>query len=75
MGYVIAMANCYGCGQPFTFNPLVVPSVRDQNGVRQALCQNCSAEINRRKRQAGMPEVPIHPNAYEGIDENELPLD
>ena len=71
MGYAMVLGDCYGCGRPFGFNPVRVPSIRI-NGVRQPICQNCVARANPMRIENGLPPIEPFPDAYEPCDEAEL---
>jgi len=71
MGYASVIAPCAGCGRPFYFNPHKVPSIRI-NGVKEPVCARCMAHVNTVRREAGVPELTVHPDAYGPLDENEL---
>ncbi len=71
MAYVFMMGNCIACNNPFSFNPMKVPSLR-VNGVREPLCKECVAEANRLRVERGDKPVVIHPDAYDPCDENEV---
>jgi hypothetical protein len=80
MGYAFVMGPCWSCGVVFTYNPLHVPSVLvnsqgfiDPAGRREPICQNCMTLANEKRKAAGMPPHAIHPEAYEPVDEAELP--
>ena len=71
-GYAFMVGACVNCGVPLTYSPTHVPSIR-VDGVRQPLCRGCAAEWNRIHRTSkGLPEVPVHPNAYEPEPEENL---
>ena len=71
MGYVFAMGGCFRCGQLFTFNPNLVPSIRVQ-GERQPVCLACVNEVNPLRVKNGLqPIVPL-PGAYQEADESEI---
>tara|TARA_Y100000310_G_C20383495_1_gene669299 strand:+ start:358 stop:576 length:219 start_codon:yes stop_codon:yes gene_type:complete len=72
MGYAMAMGSCYGCGQMMTFNPHKVPSVRDPQGIRQAICKSCVKVVQNNQKRDGLPIAQIPKNAYEPIHESEL---
>ncbi len=75
MAYVTAMGECVNCGQLFSFNPYLVPSVRvsrkdgrwvpDPNGSREPMCGDCVTIANRKRREAGVPQIKVLPGAYE----------
>ena len=71
MGYVMATSPCFGCGGLFSYNPNKVPSIRIE-GVRQPVCRACMDRVNEMRRNKGVPEHPISPDAYEPLNEAEL---
>ena len=72
MGYAFMVAGCYVCGGLFSFNPMKVPSIRDGNGVRQAVCRQCVEAANEIRKGKGFEPFPIADGAYEPCDESEL---
>jgi hypothetical protein len=70
-GYVFALGPCYGCKQPFSYNPHRVPSVV-VDGVREPICRGCVAIANPRRKANGLPEIVPLPDAYEPLPEGEL---
>jgi len=73
MGYAFALGDCLVCNQPFTFNPLTVPSFRDKNNVRQPVCLHCMTVVNNMRIKKGIQPFDIPHNAYGMCDERELP--
>jgi hypothetical protein len=73
MGYAFVIGGCVTCGRLMTFNPLYVPSVRVK-GVREPVCRACVERANPERRRRGLPEIALHPQAYEPCDETELLL-
>ena len=71
MGYAIVFGPCYQCKQPFGYNPNHVPSLRINN-VREPFCRTCIEYANVMRQLRGLESHPIHPEAYEPIDESEL---
>ncbi len=71
MGYAIMFGPCYQCKEPFGYNPNRVPSLRI-NGIREPFCRMCIEEANAIRIERGLEPHPIHPEAYEPIDEEEL---
>jgi len=72
MSYMFVMAPCIVCGNPFSFNPELVPSVRvnahgkpDPNGKREGICRDCVERGNEVRKERGMPPIEILPGAYE----------
>lgn len=74
MGWAFCLGNCIGCGRPFTFNPLRVPSlVHPATGNREPVCQACIDRANPRRVANGLPPIVPHPEAYSEVNEEELP--
>jgi hypothetical protein len=72
MGYVIVSGPCIGCGLPFSYNPMRVPSCSAVTGEREPICRQCVDRINPARINNGLqPIVPL-PDAYEACDESEL---
>jgi hypothetical protein len=72
MGFAMAYSACIGCRQVFAYNPLRVPSVRI-NGQLEPICPSCVARTNPRRVANGLPPIEPLPDAYEPLDESELP--
>lgn len=71
MGYMLAIGNCIGCNQPFSFNPEKVPSSSAITGKREPICRTCIDRINPKRIAQGLePIVPL-PGAYDAQNENE----
>jgi hypothetical protein len=70
-GYTFMMGICYGCGKTFIFNPHKVPSIRVE-GEREPVCRECMVIVNRIRAEHKMEPIPVHPDAYEPIPEEEL---
>lgn len=63
---------CVGCGCPMSFNPHRVPSLI-VSGVREPLCRSCFEVWNQIHRtDKGLDPIPLHPRAYDFIQEGEL---
>ena len=62
-GYAFAMGACLRCGQPFTFNPVRVPSIR-VNGQREPLCRACVDALNAERVKLGLERWVIPDDAY-----------
>ena len=73
-GYISVYGACIACKQMFAFNPLHVPSVPIE-GIREPVCEACMAILNEERRRHGLPAVPIHPAAYEGEPEENVPFE
>jgi hypothetical protein len=72
MGYMLAYGVCWSCGQPFAFNPDLVPSVPvlpdgriGPGGERQPICRTCATRANENRREAGLPLWNVSDAAYE----------
>jgi hypothetical protein len=70
--YALLFAQCASCKRVFGCNPLRVPSIR-VNGVREPVCKECVTSANPKRKAMGLEEFTIHPDAYEPVDEQELP--
>jgi hypothetical protein len=74
MGYLVGMANCWGCGRTFTFNPERVPSIPVRNGqpaeggTREPICEDCMTRANERRMRLGLDPHPILPGAYDPME-------
>lgn len=73
MGYAIAMSPCVRCRQLFAYNPLRVPSISIAGGPREPICAACVEAVNPARRANGLPPIVPLPDAYEPVDESELP--
>lgn len=74
MGYVLVFGPCYACNTVFGYNPTVVPSVTPPGGSeRMPLCRTCIERVNPQRIKNGLPPIIPHPEAYEPVDENEVP--
>lgn len=73
-GVVLALVQCLCCRATFACNPVRVPSkdLGDGQG-RQPICRACMDLINRKRVEQGLAPFPIAPDAYEAVDEGELP--
>ena len=72
MGYACVVGPCAGCDAVITYNPHHVPSL-PVNGVREPICRSCHGVWNEIHRTSkGLDPLPIHPDAYEPLDEREL---
>ena len=71
MGYAMVMAPCCVCGNVVGCNPHRVPSIRI-NGVREPICRDCVEKYNPERIRRGLEPITIHPDAYDGIPEEEL---
>jgi hypothetical protein len=64
MGYMVVMAECFGCKTLFTFNAERVPSVV-VDGRREPICRTCVARVNPTRKANGLPVIRVDPMAYE----------
>ena len=72
-GYAFALGPCFACGKTFSFNPLRVPSFRDNHGVRCPVCSECMTIVNVKRKEKGLDPFDIPSDAYEPVAEGELP--
>jgi hypothetical protein len=72
MGYAFVTSSCIGCHRLFSYNPLRVPSIRI-NGVREPICRTCVERVNPQRIKNGLEPIVPAPDAYDPIDESELP--
>jgi len=72
MGYCFAFSACAGCHQPFSYNPIKVPSIRI-NGIREPICKTCIDRVNPGRIRDGLKPIRYSADAYEPVDEMELP--
>jgi hypothetical protein len=72
-GFVQAFGPCIACGHTFGFNPLRVPSTTALTGEREPICRSCFDAINAKRTAAGLEAFPVAADAYDAIDEGELP--
>ncbi len=67
MGYALAIGACFCCGRAFQMNPKLVPSYKGQG-----ICLPCITEANLVRKEKSLELWPIHDDAYEPCNENEL---
>lgn len=67
MAFMYVTALCYGCNEPFSFNPERVPSI-PIDGVRQPVCQRCVDRVNPTRVKNGLEPIKPHPEAYEPLE-------
>jgi hypothetical protein len=72
MGFLAVMGPCLLCHQVFSYNPHSVPSFTPPGGTREPICASCIAFVNAKRKERGLPEWPVLPDAYEPLDENNL---
>jgi hypothetical protein len=79
MGWAMMYSACCLCGRLFGYNPLHVPSLLmrggklDPDGTREPVCQACVTRGNALRERQGMLPLRVHPDAYDPVDERELP--
>jgi len=71
MGFALCYSTCFGCGRPFGYNPMRVPSVR-VNGEREPICRDCVERANPARIANGLDPIVPAPDAYDACDESEL---
>jgi len=59
MEYILAIGRCYSCGCVFSFNPIKVPSFKDE-----PICKICIKMINERRKELGNIEFAVSDDAY-----------
>jgi len=67
-GYVYVLAYCYTCRRPMMCNPTWVPSLPanlTSTGEKEPVCRSCVERANPERVKNGLPEIVIHPDAYE----------
>jgi hypothetical protein len=70
MSYMTAFSRCFGCGQPFSYNPALVPSIRDpKTGLREPVCQICVDRVNPERERRGLEPIRPLPGAYDAAEE------
>lgn len=81
MGYMHVTGPCLVCKQTFSYNPVRVPSHPAKDGKpsdnpndpKEPICQVCIVLINEARAAIGQPQWPIADDAYEAVDEGEVP--
>jgi hypothetical protein len=76
MGYCFCTSACYCCGRIFTYNPVRVPSVPahlTRTGTKEPVCRHCIEAANPKRIANGLEPIVPAPDAYEPVDESELP--
>ena len=66
-----AISPCFVFKNPFTFNPVRVPSFK-VDGVKEPICSGCIEFINKQRQEQGVEPFEIHPDAYGACEEDEL---
>jgi hypothetical protein len=74
MAYISVIGFCFLCRALFQFNPLHVPSYFAR-GERQPICMACMEALNRERQARGLDAFDIHPDAYKGEPEENVPND
>lgn len=72
MAYMMAHSRCIRCGQLFSYNPELVPSIRlnakrqpDPNGTREPICKECVERVNPLRIKNGLDPIVILDGAYD----------
>ncbi len=60
MGYMFVVSACFGCRRIITYNPRLVPSLNNE-----PICLDCVDKANPIRKRNGLPEIVVHPMAYE----------
>ncbi len=63
-GYAFGLGACFECGQPFTFNLELVPSIRVR-GTKEPICRACVERANPIRVANGLDPIEILDGAYE----------
>ena len=77
-GVVFMVSACIGCGRPFTYNPLSVPSLPaalSPTGQKEPVCKACWDKRQEYRRQHGLPIEELAADAYEPLSEGRLPIE
>lgn len=66
MAFMLCTGECVHCHKLFSFNPDLVPSVRDpRTGMKEPLCRACVEWANPLRVANGLQPIQILPGAYE----------
>ena len=68
---MLAVARCFVCDSIFSFSPHLVPSVRDERGVRQPVCEECMHVANAERVKKGLAPHAIPRGAYAPIEDSD----
>ena len=75
MAFMLATSPCFACGQSFSYNPELVPSIRvnakgsyDPNGTAEPICRPCVERANPVRIKNGLEPIVILPGAYEAAE-------
>jgi len=71
-GYAFMTGSCFACGGLFTFHPHKVPSIKDDQGVRQPICKGCIEAANKERPKYGLEPFKYPQDAYSPCPEEEL---
>jgi len=75
MGYAFILSECFGCGKLFSYNPIRVPSIRNpETGTKEPVCRRCIEKVNPTRIQNGLAPITYAEDAYDPVDEEELPF-
>lgn len=67
-GQFFIVGRCYRCNNIFGFDSDKVISIRDDNGVRQPLCEPCVSWLNQIRIAQGLEPVEIPTGAYVDLE-------
>jgi len=69
MAWMSCTSRCFGCNVLFTYNPDLVPSIRDpKTGSKEPICQSCVDTANPRRIANGLEPIRPLPGAYEPVE-------
>ena len=71
MGYVLCTSRCFSCGNLFSYNPNLVPSLTI-NGEREPFCLSCVEAANPTRIKNGLAPIVPAAGAYEACSEEDL---
>ena len=69
--YAMLHSECYICKKIFSSNPTKVPSLR-VGGEQVVFCERCIELENERRKGTEQEPLPVHPDAYKPVAEEEL---
>lgn len=77
-GVVFMLSACMGCGAPFPYNPLKVPSIPaalSPTGQREPVCRRCWTRRQEYRRQHNLPPEDLAVDAYEPLPVDDFPIE
>lgn len=72
MGFAFATSACFCCKRLINYNPVRVPSIRDNFDIRQPICRDCMERGNEIRISKGLDPHPTPNDAYEPCEESEI---